>query len=78
LPDLNFSRTTDANGKLVWSNLPSEEHDLDMGSRDYQVPLQLTNSWRDRHVRVTFSPGMTNEMHMVMEPKGTDYIGTAK
>lgn len=78
LPDLNFSETTDANGKLVMANVPPEEHGLEAGSTNYQVDIQQPKGWRDRHVRVTFSPGETNELHLVMEPKGSDYIGTAR
>jgi hypothetical protein len=28
------------------------------------------NDWRDRHVRTTYSPGMTNELNIALEPKG--------
>jgi hypothetical protein len=78
LSDLDFSGKTDSNGKLVLANLPPEVRGLDIDSQDYQVPLQQPKSWRDRHVRARFSPGETNELHMVMERKGSDFIGTAR
>ena len=78
LSDLDFSGKTDSKGRLVLSNLPAETRGLDVDDPNYEAPLQDPKWWRDRHVRGKFSPGETNKVDMVMEPKGTDYIGTAK
>jgi len=51
---------------------------LEVDSTQYQVPLQQPKGWRDRHVRIAFVAGATNHLEMVLEPKGTDFIGTAK
>lgn len=79
LPDLSFSGKTGANGLLVIRNIPAEDASwLGVASAHYQVPLQEPKSWRDRYVHIRFEPGMTNELEIKMEPKGADYIGTAK
>ncbi|HEV2328549.1 MAG TPA: M56 family metallopeptidase [Verrucomicrobiae bacterium] len=81
LPDLRYaySGQTGPDGMLVIRNIPAEAQDsLDIDSEHYQVPLQDPKGWRDRHVRTQFEPGMTNSMVMVMEPKGKDYVGTAR
>lgn len=81
LPDLRsaWSGKTGPDGTLVIRNIPAEaQHGLEVQSEHYQVPLQDPKGWRDRYVRVRFEPGMTNKMVMVMEPKGTDYLGTAR
>jgi len=75
LPDPIFSGKTDKNGKLVLNNIPAETRGIDIDHPKYQVPLQDVRGWRDRHVRAAFSPGMTNELNMTMEPKGADFIG---
>jgi hypothetical protein len=74
LPDLRFRGTTDSNGKLVLQ-IPAEVHGLDVSHPAYQVPLQDVKGWRDRYIRTEFTPGTTNALNLVMEPKGTDFIG---
>jgi len=44
----------------------------------FQVPLQDIKGWRNRYVRLSFKAGETNRLTMVLEPKGTDFIGTAR
>jgi hypothetical protein len=81
LPDLRNAYTgkTGPDGTLVIRNIPAEVGGgLDVDSEKYQVPLQDPKGWRNRFIRVRFEPGTTNKVVMVMEPKGTDYIGTAK
>jgi beta-lactamase regulating signal transducer with metallopeptidase domain len=78
LPDLDFSGKTDENGKLILQNVPPEERGLEVSDSKYQVPIQQPHGWRDRYIRTTFSPGETNQLTLVMEPKGTDYLGTAR
>ena len=75
LPDPVFSGQTDKTGRLVLPNLPAETRGVEVWHKQYQVPLQDVHGWRDRHVRTSFSPGMTNELNMTMEPIGADFIG---
>ena len=80
LPDLRYaySGKTGPDGTLAIRNIPAEAlRSFDVDSEKYQVPLQDLKGWRDRFVRVRFEPGVTNKVVMVMEPKGTDYMGTA-
>jgi beta-lactamase regulating signal transducer with metallopeptidase domain len=78
LPDLTFSGRTDKTGKVVLANIPARSRGIDVEHSRYQVPLQDPKGWRDRHVRAMFSPGQTNYLKLVMEPKGTDFIGAAR
>jgi beta-lactamase regulating signal transducer with metallopeptidase domain len=75
LPDPIFSGKTDIDGKLVLKNIPGETHGIEMEHPQFQVPLQDIKGWRDRYVRATFSPGVTNKLKLTLEPKGTDYVG---
>jgi len=75
LSDPIFSGKTDKKGKLVLINIPAETHGMEVEHPQFQVPLQDVKGWRDRHVRATFSPGMTNVLNMALEPKGKDFIG---
>jgi beta-lactamase regulating signal transducer with metallopeptidase domain len=76
LPDPIFSGQTDKNGKLVLKNIPGETHGMEVDHPQFQVPLQEPNGWRDRHVRIKFSPGTTNKFELKLEPKGKDFIGS--
>jgi beta-lactamase regulating signal transducer with metallopeptidase domain len=76
LPDPIFSGQTDKNGKLVIQNFPAEIRGMEVGHPQFQVPLQEPNGWRDRHVRIKFSPGTTNKFELALEPKGKDFIGS--
>ena len=76
LPDPIFSGQTDKNGKLVIKNIPAETHGMEVDHPQFQVPLQEPKGWRDRHIRITFSPGTTNKLELTLEPKGKDFIGS--
>jgi hypothetical protein len=79
LPDLAYSGKTGPDGTVIIRNIPAEaERGLDVNSDHYQVPLQDKKGWRDRWVRLRFEPGVTNKVEIAMEPKGADYIGTAR
>jgi beta-lactamase regulating signal transducer with metallopeptidase domain len=78
LPDPVFSGKTDQDGRLVIRDIPAETRGLQVESLKYQVPLQDTKGWRDRYVRTTFAVGETNRLEMTLEPKGKDFIGTAR
>lgn len=76
LPNVPYSATTDKNGFAVIRNIPASDTGMDMYDPHYQVPLQEPKGWRDRHIRLTFSPGETNHYDLMLEPKGTDFIGS--
>jgi hypothetical protein len=75
LSDLVFKGQTDKNGRLVIQNLPAETRGIEVDHPQFQVPLQDVKGWRDRYVRAVFSPAVTNELKLVLEPKGADFIG---
>jgi beta-lactamase regulating signal transducer with metallopeptidase domain len=76
LPNVPYSATTDKNGFAVIRNIPAPDRGMDVYHPQYQVPLQEPKGWRDRHIRLTFSPGETNHYELTLEPKGKDYIGS--
>jgi beta-lactamase regulating signal transducer with metallopeptidase domain len=76
LPNIPYSATTDKNGFAVIRNIPASDRGMDVYDPQYQVPLQELKGWRDRHIRLTFSPGETNHYELTLEPKGKDYIGS--
>jgi hypothetical protein len=75
LPDVPYSATTDKNGVAVIRNVPATTRGMEVYHPQFQVPLQEPKGWRDRHIRMTFSPGTTNKFELTLEPKGKDYIG---
>ena len=78
LPDVPYSTKTDKDGVAVILNAPACTGGLEAEHPQFQVPLQEPKGWRDRHVRVSFKAGETNRLTMVLEPKGTDFIGSAR
>ena len=75
LPNIPYSAITDKNGFAVVRNIPASDRGMEAYHPQYQVPLQEPTGWRDRHIRLTFSPGETNHYELTLEPKGKDYIG---
>ena len=78
LPDVPYSTKTDQDGIAIIRNVPACTSGLELDHPQYQVPIQQPKGWRDRHVRLSFTAGETNHLTMILEPKGTDYIGTAR
>jgi len=78
LPDVPYSAKTDKDGVAVVQNLPACTGGLNVEHPQFQVPLQDPKGWRNRYVRVSFKAGETNHLTMVLEPKGTEFIGTAR
>ena len=76
LPKIPYSATTDKNGVAVIRNVPGITRGMDVYHPQFQVPLQEPKGWRDRYIRVKFSPGTTNKIELTLEPKGKDYIGS--
>ena len=75
LPDVPYFATTDKDGVAVIRNIPATDRGMEVQDANYQVPLQETNGWRDRHIRTSYSPGATNRYELILEPKGADFIG---
>lgn len=78
LPAVPYSAETGQDGVAIIRNIPARAGDLEVEDPHYQVPWQEPKGWRDRFVRVAFKADETNRLTMVLEPKGTDYIGTAR
>jgi len=78
LPDVPFSTKTSEDGVAVIRNVPICSRGLDVEHPQFQVPLQEPKGIRDRYVRLSYKPGETNRLTLVLEPKGTDFIGTAR
>ena len=76
LPDVPYSTKTDKDGVAVIRNVPTCTGGLELDHPQFQVPLQDLKGWRNRNVHVSFNAGETNRLTMVLEPKGTDFIGT--
>jgi len=76
LPDIPYSATTDKNGVAVIRNVPATNRGMEVYHPQFQAPLQEPKGWRDRHIRMTFSPGTTNKFELTLEPKGKDFIGS--
>ena len=76
LPDVPYFATTDKDGFAVIRNVPASDRGMEAYHPQYQVPLQEPTDWRDRYIRVTFSPGETNHYDLTLEPKGKDFIGS--
>jgi beta-lactamase regulating signal transducer with metallopeptidase domain len=76
LPDVPYSATTDKDGFAMIRNIPASDRGIEVYADHFQVPLQEPKGWRDRYLRTTFSPGMTNEFELILEPKGADFIGS--
>jgi hypothetical protein len=75
LPALGFlDAKTGENGTVVIRNIPAITRGMEVNAAEYQAPLQDPHGWRDRHIRMKFAAGETNEMKLVMERKGKDFI----
>jgi hypothetical protein len=70
LPNLSFSGKTDANGKLVLTNVPAEIRIMSVENARYQMPI---NSRDNRGVYLNLEPGDTKVFDLKMEPVGTDF-----
>ena len=73
LPDIKYFATTDKNGVAVILNIPASNRGMDVYHPKFQVPLQDS---RSRYIHMAFSPGVTNQYELTLEPKGKDFIGS--
>ena len=78
LPELSYSGKTDANGKVVISNLPAVGHGLEVYHPSYVIPLQEPTGLPNRRVPMTLTPGQTTTVKVTMQPTGKDFIGAPK
>jgi beta-lactamase regulating signal transducer with metallopeptidase domain len=78
LPKVSYSAKTDKDGVAILPNVPACTSGLSVEHPQFQVPLQEPEGWRNRYVHVSFKAGETNRLTMVLEPKGSDFIGTAR
>jgi beta-lactamase regulating signal transducer with metallopeptidase domain len=77
LPDIPYCATTDENGVAAIRNVPAADHRwIDVYHPQFQVPLRDPKGDRDRGILASSAPGTTNEIKVVLEPKGKDYIGS--
>jgi len=70
LPNLSFSGKTDANGKLVLTNVPAEIRIMSVENATYHMPI---NSRDNRAVYLNLEPGDTKVFDLKMVPVGTDF-----
>jgi beta-lactamase regulating signal transducer with metallopeptidase domain len=75
LPELPYSGKTDKNGAVAIRNLPAFARHLDIEHPQFEVPV---DSMWDRNIRLKLSPGITNKLELTLQPKGKDFIGSAK
>ncbi len=75
LPGALYSRVTDDKGTVIIPDIPAFTHDFEVYDSKFEAPIQDPKASRSRFVLVTFSPGETNKMELVLEPKGSDPIG---
>jgi beta-lactamase regulating signal transducer with metallopeptidase domain len=78
LAEVPYSAKTDKDGVAVIRNVPACTGGMNVEHQQFQVPLQDPKNWRDRYVRVSFKAGETNRLTMVLEPKGSDFIGAGR
>jgi len=65
-----FRATTDAHGRCqLW--LPGKRADLNAKHDDFELPVDRG----EREQSVSLTPGTTTEVRLVLQPKGTEYLG---
>ncbi len=78
LENVPYSAKTDKNGVAIIPNVPACTGGMDVEHPRFEVPLQDPKGWRNRYVRVSFRAGETNHLTLVLEPKGSDFIGSPR
>jgi len=71
-----FWGKTDKGGNIVLTNIPAEIYGFSAESDTYQLPLQ--GGMQVRFVHTKYSPGETIVTNLVMLPRGTEFMGSAK
>ena len=69
-----YSGVTDKSGAVTISNIPAFTRSFEIYHPQFEAPIQDPKGWRNRVVHVAFSPGMTNKLELILEPKGTEFI----
>lgn len=76
LPELAYSGKTDKNGTVAIRNLPAFDRHLNIKHPQFEVPVGGLIG--DRITRIKLSSGITNKLELTLQPKGKDFIGTAR
>jgi hypothetical protein len=76
LPFAPYYAETDKDGVAVVRDFPASADGLSVEHPKFQMPLQ--EGMRDRYFRLSFKAGETNRLTMILEPKGTDFIGSPR
>ena len=77
LPQLSYSSITDRNGFACIRNVPAIDRGLEIEHPQFLVLSQKSEGTHSGYVRCRFSPGMTNKLEIILEPKAADSIGSA-
>jgi hypothetical protein len=72
LPAISYSGVTDERGSVVLRNLPAVARHIDIEHPDFEVPIQQKH---DRTIRFQVAPGETLKLEVILQPKGTEYLG---
>jgi hypothetical protein len=72
LPRLSYSSITDQNGFACIRNVPAIDRGLEIEHPQFLVLSQKSEGTHAGYVRCSFSPGMTNKLEIILEPKGED------
>jgi hypothetical protein len=75
LPNIPYSAVTDKDGIAIIRNVPAITRGIEVSHPHFQVPIQEPQGWRDRHIRMDFAPGKTNQIELILEPIGRSFIG---
>jgi len=71
-----FSGKTGKDGTIVLTNIPAEIYGFWAESEKYQLPLQ--GGMQVRFVHTKYAPGETIVTNLVMLPRGTEFMGSAR
>lgn len=77
LPPLSYSSKTDANGFACIRNVPAIDRGLEIEHPQFLVLSQKSAGTHSGHVRCSFSPGLTNQLVILLEPKAAAPIRNA-
>jgi hypothetical protein len=77
LPELPYHGVTDKSGKVVIRNLPAVADGVGIQHAKFEAPLNDVHGLPNRFTRLKLSPGVTNKVEWTLQPKGTEFVGSA-
>jgi beta-lactamase regulating signal transducer with metallopeptidase domain len=77
LPELPYQGVTDKSGKVVIRNLPAVAHGVGIHHAKFEAPLNDVHGLPNRFTPLKLSPGVTNKVEWTLQPKGTEFVGSA-